>query len=161
MAIHKLATGPLTLTVTTAELAPSNFKPEQMQVAFTDQEADVRVYVNELTAMRQLARLNLDLESVVGKTIHLEQVKKDGNTYTNMSLVSSDGAKAAPRASSPAAPAQQQKAPVDLPTIALLYSECVAIAMATLGAKCEEAGLPIDASAIQAAAATLFIRASR
>ena len=165
MAIHKLATGPLTLTVTTAELAPSNFKPEQMQVAFTDQEADVRVYVNELTAMKQLARLNLDLESVVGKTIHLEQVKKDGHTYTNISLITSTGtygaASAAPRASSPAAPAQQQKAPVDLPAIALLYSECVAIAMATLGNKCEEAGVPIDASAIQAAAATLFIRASK
>jgi hypothetical protein len=42
-----------------------------------------------------------------------------------------------------------------------MYSECVAIAMATLGTKAEEAGLPIDASAIQAAAATLFIRASR
>jgi hypothetical protein len=42
-----------------------------------------------------------------------------------------------------------------------MYSECVAIAMATLGTKCEEAGIPIDASAIQAAAATLFIRASR
>jgi len=33
--------------------------------------------------------------------------------------------------------------------------------MATLGARCEEAGIPIDAAAIQSAAATLFIKATR
>jgi hypothetical protein len=44
---------------------------------------------------------------------------------------------------------------------AAVYSECVAQAMVTLGARCEEAGIPIDAAAIQAAAATLFIRTMR
>ena len=160
MAIHKLATGPITLTPTSVEVTPSNFKPEQMQVAFTDQAADIRVYVNELTAMKQLARLNLTLETVIGQTIHLEQVKKDGRTYTNMSLANGDSPVAAPKAAAagtaPAAPR-----PVDWVALATMYSECVAIAMATLGTKCEEAGIPIDASAIQAAAATLFIRASR
>jgi len=165
MAIHKLATGPITLTPTAVDVLPSNFDPEQMQVAFTDSVADVRVYVNELTAMKQLARLNLTLETVIGQTIHLEQVKKDGRTYTNMSLANGDSPKAAAAgtagtagtaAAAPAAPR-----PVDWVALATMYSECVAIAMATLGTKAEEAGLPIDASAIQAAAATLFIRASR
>ena len=162
MAIHKLATGPITLTPTAVDVLPSNFDPEQMQVAFTDAAADVRVYVNELTAMKQLARLNLTLETVIGQTIHMEQVKKDGMTYTNFSLANGDSPKAAAAgtagtaAAAPAAPR-----PVDWVALATMYSECVAIAMATLGTKCEEAGIPIDASAIQAAAATLFIRASR
>jgi hypothetical protein len=162
MAIHKLATGPITLTPTSVDVLPSNFDPEQMQVAFTDSVADVRVYVNELTAMKQLARLNLTLETVIGQTIHLEQVKKDGRTYTNMSLVNGDSPKAAAAgtagtaAAAPAAPR-----PVDWVALATMYRECVDIAMATLGTKAEEAGIPIDASAIQAAAATLFIRASR
>jgi hypothetical protein len=160
MAIHKLATGPITLTPTSVEVTPSNFKPEQMQVAFTDAAADVRVYVNELTAMKQLARLNLTLETVIGQTIHMEQVKKDGMTYTNFSLANGDSPAAAPKASAAAA-APAAPRPVDWVALATMYSECVAIAMATLGTKCEEAGIPIDASAIQAAAATLFIRASR
>jgi uncharacterized protein YcbX len=159
MAIHKLATGPITLTPTSVEVTPSNFKPEQMQVAFTDQAADIRVYVNELTAMKQLARLNLTLETVIGQTIHMEQVKKDGMTYTNFSLASGVSPVAAPKDVTIAAPAASR--PVDWVALATMYSECVAIAMATLGTKCEEAGIPIDASAIQAAAATLFIRASR
>jgi hypothetical protein len=164
MAIHKLATGPITLTPTSVDVLPSNFDPEQMQVAFTDQAADIRVYVNELTAMKQLARLNLTLETVIGQTIHLEQVKKDGRTYTNMSLASGDSPKAAPKAAAAAGTAAAAPAaprPVDWVALATMYSECVAIAMATLGTKAEEAGIPIDASAIQAAAATLFIRASR
>lgn len=157
MAIHKLATGPLTLTVIAAEQVEGNFGP---QVCFMG-EGDVAVYISELSATKQLARLNLTLESCVGKTLYMEQIKKDGKTFTNIQLVANGDAVtvAAVDGAEKAAPAA--KPPVDLPSIAVLYSECVAIAMATLGNKCEEAGVPIDASAIQAAAATLFIRASK
>lgn len=158
MAIHKLATGPITLTPTSVDVLPSNFDPEQMQVAFTDQAADIRVYVNELTAMKQLARLNLTLETVIGQTIHLEQVKKDGRTYTNMSLANGDSPAAAPKAAVAAAP---QKAPIDLPALTALYGECVDAAMATLGVKLESAGVPFDGATIQSAAATIFIKATR
>ena len=161
MAIHKLATGPITLTPTAVDVLPSNFDPEQMQVAFTDSVADIRVYVNELTAMKQLARLNLTLETVIGQTIHLEQVKKDGRTYTNMSLANGDSPVAAPKAAAAGTAAAAPKAPVDLAALAVLYSECVDIAMATLGMKLESAGVPFDGSVIQSAAATLFIRATR
>lgn len=160
MPIHKLANGPITITIANVESTEGNFGP---QVCFTSDDG-TSVYISELSATKQIARLNMTLEECVGKTLFFEQVKKDGKTYTNIALAGGMGARspiASSSASSPAAPAQQQKAPVDLPTIALLYSECVAIAMATLGNKCEEAGVPIDASAIQAAAATLFIRASR
>lgn len=157
MAIHKLATGPLTLTVIAADQVEGNFGP---QVCFMG-EGDVAVYISELSATKQLARLNLTLESCVGKTLYMEQIKKDGKTFTNIQLVANGDAVTVAAVAGAAKPAVAAKAPVDLPSIALLYSECVAIAMATLGARCEESGLPIDASAIQAAAATLFIRASK
>lgn len=157
MAIHKLATGPLTLTVIAAEQVEGNFGP---QVCFMG-EGDVAVYISELSATKQLARLNLTLESCVGKTLYMEQIKKDGKTFTNIQLVANGDAVTVAAVAGAAKPAAPAKPPVDLPSIALLYSECVAIAMATLGVKCEEAGVPIDASAIQAAAATLFIRASK
>jgi hypothetical protein len=113
--------------------------------------------------MKQLARLNLTLETVIGQTIHLEQVKKDGRTYTNMSLANGDSPVAAPKAAAAgtAAAAAPQKAPIDLPALTALYGECVDAAMATLGVKLESAGVPFDGATIQSAAATIFIKATR
>ena len=118
------------------------------------------VFISELSATKQLARINLTAETAIGQTLHFEQIKKDGKTYTNI-LLAGDGAVSGSATPSytPAAPAA--KAPADLPALAVLYSECVSIAMATLGMKCEEAGVPYDASALQAAAATIFIKATR
>lgn len=154
--IHKLANGPCVLEIASIVESVGNFGP---QVCFTGVDGTT-VYVNEGPAKRGLERLGLDMETAIGATIRFSQVAKDGRKYINLDRAG-EGTAATPAAPVAAAPAQQQKAPADLPTIALLYSECVAIAMATLGARCEESGLPIDASAIQAAAATLFIRASR
>jgi len=151
--IHKLATGPCVLEIVSAIESVGNFGP---QVCFTGADG-TSVYVNESPAKRGLERLSLDMETVIGATIRFSQVKKDGKTFTNLDRAG-EGTAATP--SAVAAPVAQ-KAPVDLPALAVLYSECVAIAMATLGMKCEEAGVPIDASAIQAAAATIFIKATR
>jgi len=153
MPIHKLAEGPVTITVASVETVQGNFGP---QVKFTSEEG-FDVYVNELPAQKQLARLNLTMDDVAGKVLHLEQVKKNGTTFTNISLAGS-GSASAPRAAAPA------QAPVSKQTVgelASVYAECVAYAIATLGTKCEEAGIHIDAAAIQAAAATLFIKATR
>jgi len=154
MAIHKLANGPITLTIASIQNTEGNFGP---QMCFNG-DNDVAVFISELSGTKQLSRINLTPESAIGQTLHFEQIKKDGKTYTNI-LLAGDGAVSASAAPSYAAPAA--KAPVDLATLAVLYSECVSIAMATLGMKCEEAGVPYDASAIQAAAATLFIKATR
>jgi hypothetical protein len=117
---------------------------------------DELVYVSEKSTLSGLSRLNLTPESVVGETIRIEQVKKDGKTYTNISK--SSGESVTPSAvASPAAP----KAPVDLPALIALYDSCFAGAMATLGMRCEEAGVPYDAQALASAAATIFIRAAR
>ena len=152
--IHKLATGPCTLEIASVVESMGNFGP---QVCFTGADG-TSVYINEGPAKRGLERLSLDMDTVIGQTIRFSQVKKDGKTFSNLDRAG-EGTASTPVAAV-AAPVAQ-KAPVDLPALALLYSECVAIAMATLGAKCEEAGVPYDASALQAAAATLFIRACR
>lgn len=154
MPIHKLANGPITLSpVTSVESAEGNFGP---QMVFKGNADDV-VYISELSGAKGLARLNLTAETAVGETLTLEQIKKDGKTFTNIhkggaGTVSAPAAAAAPR---PAAP------PMDVPALGAIYAQCVDQAMATLGVKCEQAGVPFDAAAIQSAAATLFIKATR
>lgn len=157
MPIHKLAEGPITITVTATETVQGNYG-EQVKLSSTD---GVDVYISSLTAAKQLARLQLDLDTVVGQTLHLEQIKKNGTTYTNISKATA-GAASAPAPRAAAAPAAVSAAPkMTVAEAAVIYGECVAQAMVTLGARCEEAGIPIDASAIQAAAATLFIKVTR
>jgi hypothetical protein len=151
--IHKLATGPCTLEIASAVESMGNFGP---QVCFTGADG-TSVYVNEGPAKRGLERLSLDMETAIGATIRFSQVKKDGKTFTNLDHAG-EGTATTPVAAAPVAAAPKV---VDLAALAVLYSECVSIAMATLGTKCEEAGVPYDASALQAAAATLFIRACR
>ena len=150
--IHKLAEGPITLTIARIEAQVGNFGPQFAMYGTNDE----LVYVSEKSTLSGLSRLNLTPESVVGATIRIQQVKKEGKTYTDIHRANAESVTPSSVAS-PAAP----KAPVDLPALAVLYSECFAIAMATLGVKCEEAGVPYDASALQAAAATIFIKATR
>ncbi len=152
--IHKLANGPCTLEISAAIPSEGNFGP---QVCFIGTDG-TSVYVNDSPAKRGLERLSLDIDTVIGQTIRFSQVKKDGKTFTNLDRAG-EGTASTPDAvvAAPAAP----KAPVDLAALAVLYSECFSIAMATLGVKCEEAGVPYDAAALQSAAATLFIRAAR
>ena len=151
--IHKLATGPCTLEIASAVESMGNFGP---QVCFTGADG-TSVYVNEGPAKRGLERLSLDMETAIGATIRFSQVKKDGKTFTNLDHAG-EGTATTPVAAAPVAAAPKV---VDLAALAVLYSECVSIAMATLGTKCEEAGVPYDASALQAAAATIFIKATR
>jgi hypothetical protein len=157
MTIHKLANGPITITLSGIKSVEGNFGA-QTQFSGVDLDGEpTDVYVSEMTAMRQLARLNLTPESAVGQTIRLEQVKKDGKTYTNIDIASADG-------SAPARPAAVAVAPAKKPELSelvALYGQCVKGAMETLGVACETAGVPFDASAIQAGAATLFIKATR
>jgi hypothetical protein len=154
--IHKLANGPCTLEISAAIPSEGNFGP---QVCFIGTDG-TSVYVNDSPAKRGLERLSLDIDTVIGQTIRFSQVKKDGKTFTNLDRAGEGTAETPPPVAHLAVPAAP-KAPVDLAALAVLYSECFAIAMATLGVKCEEAGVPYDAAALQSAAATLFIRAAR
>ena len=152
--IHKLANGPCTLEISAAIPSEGNFGP---QVCFIGTDG-TSVYVNDGPARRGLERLGLDMETTIGATIRFSQKKKDGKTFTDLDLAGEGtAATPAPAAAAPVA----QRAPVDLAALALLYSECVDIAIATLGCKCEASSVPYDAAALQSAAATLFIRAAR
>jgi hypothetical protein len=151
MPIHKLANGPITLSpITAIESAEGNFGP---QMVFKGNADDI-VFISEMSGAKGLARLNLTPETAIGKALTLEQIKKGGNTFTNIHLAGN-----APAGAAQAAPVSMPKQTVG--ELAGVYAECVSHAMATLGVKCEEAGIPIDAAAIQAAAATLFIKATR
>jgi hypothetical protein len=155
MAILKLAEGPVTATIAATEEVEGNFGP---QVKFTTDTGDT-IYVNLLPASKQLARLNMDVASAVGSTLRFEQVKKNGTTFTNIDKAQ-DGAQTAQRAPVAAAP-RAAAAPVDIPSLAAIYAQCVDQAIAIFGAKCEQAGVSVDATALQAAAATMFIKATR
>jgi hypothetical protein len=152
MPIHKLAEGPITLTIARIEAQVGNFGPQYALYGTNDE----LVYVSEKSTLSGLSRLNLTPESVVGVTLRLEQISKDGKRFTNVYRANAEGVTPSAVAS-PAAP----KAPVDLPALIALYDSCFAGAMSTLGMRCEEAGVPYDAAALQSAAATLFIKATR
>ena len=147
MAFHKLADGPITMTIGAVRSAEGKFGP---QMVFSSTEG-TDVFISELSGAKGLARLNLTPESVVGETLSFEQIKKDGKTFTN---INKGGAVTAPvtRTTSTAAPSA-----LNYEDAVALYSRCVEAAIQQLGGKCGDAEIPVDGSAIQAAAATLFI----
>jgi len=150
--IHKLAEGPITLTIARIEAQVGNFGPQFAMYGTNDE----LVYVSEKSTLSGLSRLNLTPESVLGVSLRLEQISKDGKKFTNFYRANAEGV--TPSATpAPAAP----KPPVDLPALIALYDSCFAGAMSTLGMRCEEAGVPYCAQALASAAATIFIRAAR
>jgi hypothetical protein len=165
MAYHNLQNGPVTLTVAAIATVTSE-KFNTLQFMLTDTNGDT-LYVGRDAALKQFARLGLTEETIVGETVRVERVEKNGTKFTNF-YRATPGSVSAPAAAgsasadaAPAAPARAAVAPMDLATAAALYSQCVDKAIATLAVQCEAAGIAFDASAIQAAAATLFIRVSK
>lgn len=159
MAIHKLANGPITMVIRSIESAEGNFGPQMVFKGNTD---DV-VYISEMSGAKGLARLNLTPETAVGQTLTLQQIKKDGKTFTNIDVA---GAGTPMGASAPAAPTIPLSKFASMGAMTLdqavpIYAECVEAAIATLGKACITSGISLDASAIQAAAATLFIRVTK
>jgi hypothetical protein len=151
MAFHKLSDGPITMVVGAVKNTEGNFGP---QFCFTSTDG-TDVYVSEMAGAKGLARLNLTPESAVGETLTFEQIKKDGKTFTNIHKGGTPGAAPATRSASTAAPAMA------FDDLVALYARCVEAAIQQLGKRCEQAEIPVDGSAIQAAAATLFIRGSK
>lgn len=162
MPMHKLAEGPITMTVAAIQEVEGNFGT-QYKLTSTD---GVDVYVNVKSFERQLTRLSLDTESVVGETIRMEQVKKDGTTFTNVYKANPAdvGVSAPASAGGAAAPRTASSSPAKALTVgeaASLYKEAVMATYGTLAGACEELGVPVTADALQAAAATVFIAANR
>ncbi len=160
MPMHKLSEGPITLTVAELNQVEGKFGV-QYRVTSVD---GTDVYVNMAPFERQLGRLSLDVNSVIGKTIRMEHVEKNGTTFTNIALApagSPEGV-SAPRAGAAPAHAPAMHAPTMTPAEAgALYAECVEQAMVAFGARMEAAGYGVTDVAVQAAAATIFIKISR
>ena len=153
--ILKLSEGPVTMVVRSVAEADGKFGK---QYVFTSEAGDL-LYISEAAGSRGLARLNLDFETVAGQTLTFSQVKKDSKTYTNIDKGGTPSTASAPatRTTSTAAPA----AALSFDDAVALYAKCVQAAIQHLGKACESAEIPVDGSAIQAAAATLFIRTSK
>jgi hypothetical protein len=157
MAIHKLAMGPITMNVVALDQAEGNFGP---QICFTGDDG-TQVYVSLSSATSQLDRLKLNFETAVGQRLHFEQVKKDGKTFTNINRAGVAAPVATGTASAGAVAARPAAPTMSVPELGVIYAQCVDAAMMTIGAKLEETGVPFDGAVIQAAAATLFIKATR
>lgn len=159
MAIHKLADGPITLTITGAELTEGKFGAQYQLTGITPEGTETRLYVSQKTFEQQLGRLKVDPADCTGETLHFEQIKKDGTTYTNVSrgrgMASNGGAvvRSAPPVAAAARMTPQEAG--------ALYGQCLSQAMLTLGVMCEENNITLSAEALQSAAATIFIKVTR
>lgn len=160
MPVHKLANGPITMTIASAVTSEGQYGP---QVKFTGEDG-TDVYVNQAPVERGLARLNLTVDTVIGKTIKFAQVKKDGKTFTNLDLAApgTEGLSAPAPAAVTATASTASFAPRrSIEDLDALYAQCLAIAMKHVVAKLDDAGVQYDGSTIVSAAATLFIQASK
>lgn len=167
----------VTLTVTSAQTVEGKFGP---QVKLDSDEGTL--YLSETTAQRQLGRIGLTLQSVVGATIAVEQVVKDGKTYTNINHATAPTANAASGSVGGYSPtgvdfldqqatdeaqavrAIQQGAPtttvaIGMGKLAALYAQCLIVASDNVPKALEAHGVKPTAEAIVAATATLFIAA--
>lgn len=153
MAILKPAEGPHTLTIASVEAVEGQFGA---QWKFASTSGDL-LFLSEMAAARQIARLGMTMESCVGETFVFSQTKKDGKTFNNIALASGDAAQAPRAAGAAPAAAAPRQAKMTTEEAMALYSRCVDIAVNTLGATLEGKGIPFDGSAIQAATATIFI----
>jgi hypothetical protein len=151
MPFHKLADGPITMVIGKISATEGKFGP---QMVFTS-TSGMDVFISELSGAKGLARLNLTPESAIGETLTFEQIRKDGKTFTNINKGGVVGAVSAPATSTSSTASYH--AALSFEDAVALYGRCVEAALDQLAKRCELSEIPVDASAVQAAAATLFI----
>ncbi len=154
MAFHKLADGPITMVIGAVKSAEGKFGP---QMVFSSVDG-TDVYISELSGAKGLARLNLTPESVLGQTLHFEQIRKDGKTFTNINLATGSAPTAA---AAPATRTTSTASALSFEDAVALYSRCVQAAIQHFAKASEQAEIPVDGASVQSAAATLFIRTSK
>lgn len=165
MAIKKLTDGPVTMVIQSARLVEGQYGTQVQFVGIEEgAQEDTLLYVAERSAIRQLERLALSLESCGGQTLHFEQVQRNGKTYNNIQRASGS-----PVAAVQHTPVQQEAHPVSQannnstlnPATTMLYEDCLKYAARAVISMSEDTGVQVSASDIVAAAATLFIQANR
>lgn len=151
MAIHKLANGPVVMTVTQAEYADGKFGRQFRLVGDVAGVGETVVYISESAAQRQLERLALNEETLVGERILAEQVQRDGRTFTNLRRVTADHQFPPPSAPAPASGGNS------FDTYRRCLQEAIAIAK-----EMEESGeFTFSSDNVVAMTATLFIQSSK
>lgn len=153
MAFHKLKDGPITLTVASCDQVEGNFGPQYL-VTGTD---GTGVYVNVASFDRQLARLSLNADTVVGETIRMEQVQKNGTTFTNVYKANASEVGASAPTARAAAPAARPA--MTVAEAGRMYQEALMAVYQPLADACGELQVPVTAEALNAAAATVMIAA--
>ena len=162
MAIHKLADGPITLVITEAELVEGKFGAQYQITGGDANGEETRIFVSQKAFESQLGRLKLTPDAAIGETLHFEQVKKDGTTYTNINKAKAGsptvaGVQAEKAQAAAAKPAPAPIARMTVAEAAELYGQCVDAAIAKFWAPLTAENVAVSAEAIQSAAATIFI----
>lgn len=162
MAIHKLADGPITLVITEAALVEGKFGAQYQITGGDANGEETRIFVSQKAFESQLGRLKLTPDEAVGETLHFEQVKKDGTTYTNINKAKAGtptvaGVQAERAQTAAAKPAPAPIARMTVAEATDLYGQCVDAAIAKFWAPLTEQGMTVSAEALQSAAATIFI----
>lgn len=192
MAIIKVQQGEryqFTVTSVVRDVPSANpkYKPSHKFVGTTPDDPDACVFMVTTSAERQLARLGLTLDTVVGETI---EFAKPGD-YVDINPVHAyvaprPAASAAPRAAAPAPQAKQAFSagvlPIDEPLygdvpaqqkavdslranrldgVLNLHDVCVDHSLAVTVKKLTTAGIPVTAADVLSAAATMMIGAQK
>lgn len=156
MAIHKLADGPIALSVTECSSVEGKYGT---QIRFTGQDLssneETLLYISERSAVAQLERLGLNVDSAAGESLHFEHVQKDGRTYTNIVRVTGDAPAPVAKPRAAATPVKSAQSMADV------YSECMDIALKMVPVIEGNAEVRVSSSDIVAMAATLFIQANK
>lgn len=168
----------IALTVAKTEEVEGNYGPQIKFSGSTPDDHDAAIFLNVETAQQQLSRINLGVESVIGHTVEIERVEKNGRKFTNINRLDSVAATAGNKASTAkqafaaggplpweqeetgappvAAPAKADTGKLD--RMFALYDVCLDHAHAVAKKKF---GADVTDEAVAAMTATLYIQANQ
>lgn len=158
--IKKLSDGPIVMTMQSARLVEGQYGTQVQFVGMEVGESeDTVIYIAERSAVRQLERLALSVDSLAGLSLRFEQVQKNGKSYNN--IYRADPSQGAPPVNATPVAATAVAAPAPKFGTYDLYADCLDNAAKMVLAMSYETGVQVSGSDIVAAAATLFIQANR
>jgi hypothetical protein len=164
MSILKLNPGDrVSLTVRNVEVVEGNYGPQYKFSGETPGDSCAVIFLNLEPADKQLARAGLKSGTLVGETIDIERVEKNGTKYTNIYRASNitPSQQKQPFSAGPRIP--QMDEPIDptkLDRLFALYAVCLSEAMGQAG-KMEDSIGTASPECVASMAATLFIQAAK
>jgi|ETNvirenome_2_60_1030617.scaffolds.fasta_scaffold06924_2 hypothetical protein len=160
MAIHKLREGPVTMQVSGATVVEGKYGSQvRFDGVFMDDD-NASLYISERSAVNQLERIALTVDTCAGETLHFEHVHKDDRTYTNIKRVTSESAPSAPAAPAATPVVSIASTPAAKSSFESKYEQCLGIALQHCEGLAEQ-GWQVETSDLVAMTATLFIQANR